>query len=89
MPEPMVSPITMAVADQRPSPRTRSARSGCAVRLGLDALTKVDRAYYPEFRWSINFAYQLARSEGFYVFCGPSRSYALSSRPGWLRKNPC
>jgi hypothetical protein len=56
MPEPMVSPITMAVADQRPSPRTRSARSGCAVRLGLDALTKVDRAYYPEFRWSIHFA---------------------------------
>src|SRR5258708_20339730 len=80
MPLPMVSPITMAVADQRPRPRIRSARSGCAVRLGLDALTKVDRAYYPEFRWSINFAYELERSEGFYVFCGPSRSYALSSR---------
>src|SRR5258708_8412734 len=62
MPLPMVSPITMAVADHRPRPRTRSARSGCAVRLGFDALTEADRAYYPAFRRSINFAGELARS---------------------------
>src|SRR5258708_36504205 len=72
MPEPMVSPITMADADQRPRPRIRSARAGCAVRLGRDALTKVDRPYYPQFRWSINFADQLERSEGLMGFVASS-----------------
>src|SRR5580693_6476909 len=54
MPVPMVSPMTIAVADQRPSPRTRSDRSGWLARLGPTELTKVDRDYYPEFRWSID-----------------------------------
>ena len=56
IPVPIVSPITIAVADHRPRPRIKSDRSGCSVRLGRVALTKVDRAYYPEFSGSINFA---------------------------------
>ncbi len=42
MPVPMVSPMTIAVADHRPRPRIRSDRSEWLERLGPVALTRVE-----------------------------------------------
>src|SRR5260370_19359193 len=54
MPVPIVSLITIAVADHRPRSRTRSDRSGGLVGLRLVARTKADRAYYQGLGWSTN-----------------------------------
>src|SRR5437879_13489488 len=55
MPVPIVSLITIAVADHRPRARTRSDRSeGGLVRLGLVARTKDARAYYQRIGRSTN-----------------------------------
>src|ERR1700686_2097138 len=45
-PVPMVSPITIATADQRPSPRINSEGVARAAREGRLALIEVHRAYY-------------------------------------------
>src|SRR5882724_10176040 len=55
IPDPRVSPITMAVADHKPRARIRSGGFDGSVRLRFDALTKVDRDYSQGFRWSIDF----------------------------------
>lgn len=57
MPVPIVSLITIAVADHKPRPRIKS--DWRSVRLALVALTKVDRAYYPTSIWSTKFVYHL------------------------------
>jgi len=85
---PIVSPITIAVADHRPRARIRSDRSRSFVRLGLVALTKVERAYYPGFRWSINFVVRLVRRMGI-VFCGTKLRIRAIIEAEWPRKNPC
>src|SRR6266581_1576352 len=65
MPVPIVSLITIAVADHRPKARTRSDRSEGLVGLGLVALTKADRAYYQGLGWSTNDAsWQASRKFG-------------------------
>src|SRR5215470_5408595 len=45
-PVPMVSPITMATADQRPRPRINSEGVARAAGVGRIALIEVHRAYY-------------------------------------------
>ena len=49
-PVPMVSPMTMAIADHRPRPRTKSVRSEWSAGL-LASIAEV-RAYYQRGRWS-------------------------------------
>ena len=58
MPVPMVSPMTMATADQRPRPRTSSERGGCERfgGSGLIVLIEFQGAYYQIERRSIRAA---------------------------------
>src|SRR5215472_2588328 len=77
MPVPMVSLITMAVADHRPRPRIKTDPSSRFVRLGFVTFTKVDTAYYRGLRWSINLACYFYSNADSVVL---SRDYALSSR---------
>ncbi len=90
MPVPIVSLITIAVADHRPKARTRSDRSEGLVGLGLVALTKADRAYYQGLGWSTNDAsWQDGGKSELNVLMALSLFYGLSSNLKWPRKKPC
>src|SRR6266568_1215852 len=70
MPVPMVSPMTIAVADHRPRPRIKSDGSGRAARSGRVAHMKVQRAYYQGLRWSTGAACWFARRHERTGICG-------------------
>src|SRR6266704_2115162 len=73
IPVPMVSPMTIAVADHRPRPRIKSDGSGRAARSGRVAHMKVQRAYYQGLRRSTRAACWLCaggRKTGACVLCG-------------------
>src|SRR5260370_33049258 len=61
MPVPMVSPMTIAVADHRPRLRIKPDGSGRAARSGRVAHMKVQRAYDQGLRWATGAACWLAR----------------------------
>src|SRR6516164_2507483 len=86
IPVPIVSLITIAVADHKPRPRIKSdCRS---VRLALVALTKVARAYYPGFIGSINFVYNLAAARKIWKIWHRSE-FAVIIEPQWPGKFLC
>src|SRR5580704_11968353 len=79
MPVPMVSPITMAAADQRPSPRIKSECEGRAAKSGPFVCMEVRRAYYWRWRWST----------GAYTFLAFASERAVPDREGICRSRFC
>src|SRR5262249_44572079 len=65
-PEPMVSPMTTAVAAQRPRPRMRSDRSTLTDEGEL--MEKEARDYYLQRGWSIDSSEPVLRSGSDYLF---------------------
>src|SRR4029077_8420475 len=64
MPVPMVSPMTIAVADHSPRPRIKFDGWGCAAKTGPFGDMEVHRAYYLRERWSIDAASFAASEPG-------------------------